>query len=203
VHERHRQTGQDRQRTDSIGRTVLQTVAQKWFALCYRTVVCHVCLSLLSVTLVYCGQTVEWIKTKLGMMVGLGHIVLDGDPAPRQKGAQPRIFGPCLFWPNGWMDQDATWYGDRLLLRRHCVRWAPSSPPKKRAQPPIFGPYLFWPNGWMHQDTTWYGGRPGRSRHCVRWGPSSPSKGGTAPNFRPMSVVANRLYESRCHLVRR
>ena len=30
VHERHRQTGQtDRQRTDSIGRTVLQTVAQK------------------------------------------------------------------------------------------------------------------------------------------------------------------------------
>jgi len=38
----------------------------------------------LSVTLVYCGQTVEWIKMKLGMQVGLGpgHIVLDGDPAP-------------------------------------------------------------------------------------------------------------------------
>jgi len=35
-----RQTGQtDRQRSDSIGRTVLQTVAQKRFALCYRTVV--------------------------------------------------------------------------------------------------------------------------------------------------------------------
>jgi len=29
---------QDRQRTDSIGRTVLQTVAQKRFALCYQTV---------------------------------------------------------------------------------------------------------------------------------------------------------------------
>jgi len=30
VHERHRQTGQtDRQRSDSIGRTVLQTVAEK------------------------------------------------------------------------------------------------------------------------------------------------------------------------------
>jgi len=29
VHQRHRQTGQDRQRSDSIGRTVLQTVAQK------------------------------------------------------------------------------------------------------------------------------------------------------------------------------
>jgi len=38
----------------------------------------------LSVTLVYCGQTVGWIKTKLGMRVGLGpgHIVLGGDPAP-------------------------------------------------------------------------------------------------------------------------
>jgi len=34
--------------------------------------------------LVYCGQTVGWIKMKLGIHVGLGpgHIVLDGDPAP-------------------------------------------------------------------------------------------------------------------------
>jgi len=30
VHERHRQTGQDRQRSDSIGQTILQTVAQKF-----------------------------------------------------------------------------------------------------------------------------------------------------------------------------
>ena len=44
----------------------------------------------LSVTLVYCGQTVGRIKMKLGVQVGLGHIVLDGDPAPPpQKGAQP------------------------------------------------------------------------------------------------------------------
>ena len=69
--------------------------------------VCHFCLS---VTLVYCGQTVGWIKIKLGMQVGLGpvHTVLDGDPAP-PKGAQPPIFGPCLLYPNGWMDKDATW----------------------------------------------------------------------------------------------
>jgi len=42
------------------------------------------CLSVLSVTLVYCGQTVGWIKMKLGMEVVLssGHIVLDGDLAP-------------------------------------------------------------------------------------------------------------------------
>jgi len=50
----------------------------KRFALCYRSVVC---LSRLSVTLVYCGQTVGWIKMPLGMEVGLGpgDIVLDGD----------------------------------------------------------------------------------------------------------------------------
>jgi len=60
----------------------------KRFALCYRTVVCPVCLS---VTLVYCGQTVRWIKMPLGTEVGLGagHIVLDGDPAhPSLKRAQ-------------------------------------------------------------------------------------------------------------------
>ena len=46
----------------------------------------------------------------LGREVGLSPsgIVLYGDPAPfTQKGAEPPIFGPCLLWPNGWMDQDA------------------------------------------------------------------------------------------------
>jgi len=39
------------------------------------------CLSVLSVTSVYCGQTVGRIQMKLGTQVGLGpgHIVLDGD----------------------------------------------------------------------------------------------------------------------------
>jgi len=57
------------------------------------------------VTLVYCGQTVKWIKMKLGTQVGLvpDHIVLDGTQLP--KGAQPPpIFGPYLLWPNGWID---------------------------------------------------------------------------------------------------
>jgi len=41
-------------------------------------------LSVLSVTLVYCGQAVGWIRMPLGMEVGLGpsDIVLDGDTAP-------------------------------------------------------------------------------------------------------------------------
>jgi len=51
----------------------------KQFAVCYPTVVC---LSVLLVTLVYCGQTVGCVKMKLGMEVelGPGHIVSDGDP---------------------------------------------------------------------------------------------------------------------------
>jgi len=50
---------------------------------------CLSCLSELSVILVYCGQTAEWIKIPLGTKVGLGpgHIVLYGDEAPPQKGA--------------------------------------------------------------------------------------------------------------------
>jgi len=40
----------------------------KRFALCYRSVIgLSVCLSVLSVTLLYCGQTGGWIKMKLGI----------------------------------------------------------------------------------------------------------------------------------------
>jgi len=58
-------------------------------------IVCPVC-PVLSVTLVYCGQTVGRIKMKLGMQVGIGpgHVVLDGDPAPFSKGAQSPNFRP-------------------------------------------------------------------------------------------------------------
>jgi len=52
---------------------------------------------------VCCGQTAGWIKMPLGGKVGLGpgHIVLHGDPSHPHIGAQPRIFGLCLLWPNG------------------------------------------------------------------------------------------------------
>jgi len=58
-----------------------------------------------------CGQMAQWIKMPLGMKVRLssGDFVLDGDVAPLpQKGTEPPIFGPCLLWPNGWMDHDGT-----------------------------------------------------------------------------------------------
>ena len=40
--------------------------------------------------------------------------MLGGDsasPLPRKGAQQPPLFGPCLLWPNGWMDQDTTCYG--------------------------------------------------------------------------------------------
>jgi len=50
-----------------------------------------------------------------------------------------------VLWPNGWMDQDATWYGGRLRPRQHCVRWEPSSPRKVAQQPPPrFQRTLLW-----------------------------------------------------------
>jgi len=96
---------------------------------------------------VYCGQTAGWMKMPLSTEVDLssGHIVLVGDPVPPTKGAQqppPPLFGPCLLWPDGWMDQDVTWHGGRSRLRPHCARWGPSFPSLKsgRSPPPNFRP---------------------------------------------------------------
>ena len=184
------QTGQERQRTDSIGRTVLQTVAQKQFALCYRSVVCLCCMC---VTFVHCGQTVGRIKTKVGTQVGVspGHIVLDGNPAPLpQKGTAPPISAHV------YCGQTAGGIG----LSPCGVRWGPSP---LRAPSLIVGPFLLWPNGWMHLDATLYGARPQTRGLCVRWGHSPLPKKVVEPlpNFRPISIVAKRLNASGCHLV--
>jgi len=82
----------------AVGRPFL-----KW--LTYAIAPLSVCLSYLSVTLVYCGQTVSWIKMKLGIEVGLGpsQIVLDGYPAPPKSGTASNI------WPIAvvakWLDE--------------------------------------------------------------------------------------------------
>jgi len=153
----------------------------------------------------------------LGTEVGLGPaqtIVLDmaGTQIPPQKGAQqPPIFGPCLLWPNGWMDQDATGYGGRprRLGPGHIV--LDGDPQRGTAPRAIFDPCLLCPNGWMDEDATWWGGRPrphcvrwpgprSSSPHCVRRGPASP-KGTQLPIF-GASVLAKRLDGSRCNWYR-
>jgi len=84
-----------------------------------------------------CGQMAGCIKMPLDMEVGLspGDFLLDGNPAPTQKGAEPPIYGPRLLWTNGCMGQDATWYRCKPRPTRHCVRWGPSSPPLKGHSP--------------------------------------------------------------------
>ena len=68
---------------------------------------------------------------------------------PQNEGtAAPSLFGPCLLWPNSWVDEGATWYGGRSRPRPRCVRWGPNSRQRKGTQqPPLFGPCLLWPNG--------------------------------------------------------
>jgi len=79
---------------------------------------------------------------KLGMEVcfGPGHTVLDGDPVtlPKKGAQQPPLFGPCLLWLNGWMDQDATRYEGRPRPRPHCVRLGIQLPPLKKGTAPNF-----------------------------------------------------------------
>ena len=190
----------------------------KRFAICYRTVVLSVSvLSCLSVTLVYCGQTVGRIKMKLGMQVGLGrgHIVLDGDPAlsPKRGGApqfsahvycgqtaglikmalgmeiglgQTTLCYMGIQLPSPKKGQSHVCCGQTAgcnkmpldmevgLSPGDFVLDGDPAPSAKRGGAPTFSLRLLWPNGCMDQDATWYGGRPRPTRHCVRWGPSSP-----------------------------
>jgi len=94
-------------------------------------------------------------------------------------GAEPPIFRPCLLWPDCWMDQHATWHGDRSRPRPHCARWRSSCPsPKVHSQ---FSAHICCGQmaGWMKMSL----GRSQPKRHCVRWGPSSPPPKGAEPQF--------------------
>jgi len=100
----HRQTGRqtdrqtDRQRFDSIGRTVLQTVAQKRFALCYRTVVpsCPV-LSVCNVGVLRPNGWTDHDETWRAVRPWLWpYCVRWGPSTLPKKGAEPQIFGPLF-----------------------------------------------------------------------------------------------------------
>jgi len=139
------------------------------------------------------------------MEVGLspGDFLFDGDTSPSQKGgvAPSQIFGPCLLWLNGWMDQDGTWHGRGPWSRPHCARWGTGSPPPKRGQSPLqFSAHFYCRQtagctkiNKMQQDATWYGGRPQPGDFVLDGDPSSPPLKVHSSNFCPMSVVAKRL----------
>ena len=83
---------------------------------------------------VSCGQTAGWIKMPLVTEVGLGpgEVVLDRDPTPPKSDTASSF----LLWPNGWMDEDASWYEGRPRSRPHYVTWRLSSPLKRGTAPP-------------------------------------------------------------------
>ena len=122
-----------------------------------------------------------------------------------KRGQSLPIFGPCLLWPNVWMDQDATWYEGRPRPWLHCVRWGPSSPSPKWHRP------RFLAHICCGQMAGWIKMPLGRevgldpSNIMLHGDPApSPQKGDRAPsNFLPMSIVAKRLDRRRCHLERK
>jgi len=118
--------------------------------------------------------------------------VLDGDPVP-PKGAQPPIFSPCLLWPNGWMDQDATWYGGRSRSRRHCVRWGTQLPLKRGTAPSPLSAHVYCGQMaiWIKMPLgTKVGLGPGDI--VLNRDPATPKEMGHSPQFLAMSIVAKR-----------
>jgi len=111
----------------------------------------------LSVTLVYCGQTVGWIKMKLSMEVGFG----PGPSArwgtqltlPKKGQSTPPLFGHV------YCGQTAGWIKMSLgtevgLGPGHIMLDGDPAPPKRGHSPPISCSCLLWPNGWMDQEAT-------------------------------------------------
>jgi len=177
------------QRSGSIGQTVLQMVAQKWFTLCYQTIFCPA-LSLL----VFCGQTVGRIKRKLGMVVGLQpqpHCVRWGAsfPPPKKKGTAglPLSFHVYCGQTAGRIKMPLE-LGMELGLGPAHIVLDRTSPPKKGLAAPRFSAHVY-----CGQTAAWIkmplgreiGLGPGDS---VRWGPSFTPQRSTAPNSRPKSV---------------
>jgi len=126
-----------------------------------------------------------------------------GPSSPSSKrGQSPPIFGPCVLWPNGWMDQDGTWLGGGPWSRPHCTRWVSSSPPHKRdGAPAQFSAYFYCVQtaGCIKMVLGMEVGLgPG---HIVLDGDTAPSpQKGTEPQFLPISIVTKLLDASRCHL---
>jgi len=100
-------------------------------------------------------------------------------PLSRRCTAPPSIFNPYLFRPNGWVDQDVTWYGGKPRPRQRCIRWGRSSR-LRGAQPPVFSLCVLWPNGWTDEDATWYGSRLGPGHIVLDGDPVLPCERGSA-----------------------
>jgi len=107
--------------------------------------VLSVCLSV--ATLVYCGQTVGWIKMEFGMRVGLGsgHIVLDGEPvSPPLKGYSPQFSAHiCCGQMSGWINMPLGMQVGLAPGNYFVLDGDPAPSRKSGHSSPIFGPYVY------------------------------------------------------------
>ena len=110
-------------------------------------------------------------------------------PSPQRVWTSSPIFGPCLLWPNGWMHQDATWYGGRPQPWGLWVRWGPIPPPKREAEAGGRVPQ-FSAHGYCGQTAGWIKMARGMAVgvgpvHIVLDGDTAPlpKTGGRAPKF--------------------
>jgi len=131
----------------------------KRFALCYRTVVMSCVCPVLSVTLVYCSQTVGRIKMKLFWHAGRPRPWPHGDPAPlpQMVTAVSQTFGPYLLRPKLRHGSRCHFlHGGRPRTGDFGLDGDPAPHLKKGSEPsPQFcSPFLLWSNGWMHHEAT-------------------------------------------------
>ena len=112
-------------------------------------------------------------------------VVLDGDPAPPQKGgrAPSPIFGPF------WFDSIG-----RAVLQTVAQNGSPYAirPLSVLSVCPVYDVGVLWPNGWMDQDATWYEGMALVQATLCYMGIQLPLKGHSPPFWTHMSVVAKR-----------
>jgi len=107
----------------------------------------RVCLSCLSVTLVYSGQTVGWIKMKLGMKVGLDprhpRLSLDGDLVlpPRKGHSLSFLAHVCCGQTAGWIKMSLGTEAD-LGPGDIVLHGDPALPPSGTQHPPNIGPCI-------------------------------------------------------------
>jgi len=166
---------------------------------------CHVCLSVcLSVTLVYCGQTVGRINMKLCVQVCLGPVTW-GPSSPSAKWAQPPQFpahiccGQMVAWIKMPLSMEVgTGPGDFVLDEDPL----PSQKRGPEPQPISAHVYCGQTAGLIKMALgTEVGLSPGDFVFDGDPVPL-PKKGRSPlPNFRSISVVVKQLDASRCHLV--
>jgi len=94
---------------------------------------------------VCCGQTAGRIKMPLGMEAGIspGDLVLDGDPAPPNKGHSPHFSAHvCSRQMAGWIKMPFSTEVDHGSS--HIVfDGNPAPPPPKGAQHPLFSAHVY------------------------------------------------------------